>query len=485
MSGLADSSMQSYPVLKLFFGGEWHDIGRRDSMPVVNPATEATLGYLPVATRADMDAALSSAASGFELWRKQSPLARSDVLRRAASLIRERLHAIAGLITQEEGKSIAEARIETEAAAQTLEWFAEEGRRSYGRVIPSRIDGMTQMVVKEPVGPVLAIAPWNFPVVNPARKLGAALAAGCSCILKPPEEAPASATAVVRALDDAGLPKGVVSMLFGVPADISSYLIASDVVRKISFTGSVPVGKHLMSLCSSGMKRTTMELGGHGPVIIDRDVDLDAVVKLSAFAKYRNAGQVCVSPTRFYVHQAIYHEFTERFASAARTIPVGNGLGEGTIMGPLAHERRIGAIETLVADAERHGAKVRAGGRRRGNEGYFFEPTVLTDVPEAARIMNEEPFGPVALLNPIDSIEVGIEKANRLSYGLAAYGFSQNTAVTKNLASGLQAGMVGINSFTISFPETPFLGVKESGHGAENGIEGLETCLVSKFVSQS
>lgn len=485
MSDLAGSSTQSYPALKLFFGGEWHDADGRDTIPVVNPATEATLGHLPVATRADMDAALSSAASGFELWRKQSPLVRSDVLRRAAGLIRERLDAIARLITQEEGKSIAEARIETEAAAQTLEWFAEEGRRSYGRVIPSRIDGMTQMVVKEPVGPVLAIAPWNFPVVNPARKLGAALAAGCSCILKPPEEAPASATAVVRALDDAGLPKGVVSMIFGVPANISSYLIASDVIRKVSFTGSVPVGKHLMSLCSSGMKRTTMELGGHGPVIVDRDVDLDAVVKLSVFAKYRNAGQVCVSPTRFYVHQEIYHEFTERFVSATRTISVGNGLDESTTMGPLAHERRIGAIETLIADAERHGAKVRAGGRRRGNEGYFFEPTVLSDIPEVARIMNEEPFGPVALLNPIDSIEVGIEKANRLPYGLAAYGFARNAAVTKSLTSGLQAGMVGINSFTISFPETPFLGMKESGHGAENGIEGLETCLVSKFVSQT
>ena len=480
MRGPVDAS---YPALRLFLGGEWQGPEGRETIPVVNPATETALGSLPVATRADMDIALSAAASGFALWRRQSPLVRSDILRRAAGLIRQRLESIARLVTLEEGKPVGEARIEVEAAAQTLEWFAEEGRRAYGRVIPSRLEGMQQSVFKEPVGPVLAIAPWNFPVVNPARKLGAALAAGCSCILKPPEEAPASATAVVQALDDAGLPKGVVSMLFGVPAEISSYLIASDVVRKVSFTGSIPVGKHLMGLCAAGMKRTTMELGGHGPVIVDRDIDIDAVVKLSAFSKFRNAGQVCVSPTRFYVHQEIYRDFADRLAAAAQAVVVGNGLSEQTSMGPLAHSRRVGAIESLVADAGKYGARTLAGGRRKSNAGYFFEPTVLAEVSDEARIMNEEPFGPVALVNPISSLEDGIEQANRLPYGLAAYGFTRSVQGAKAMANDLQAGMVGVNSFIISFPETPFLGVKESGHGAENGIEGLETCLVSKFVS--
>ncbi|AZO45222.1 NAD-dependent succinate-semialdehyde dehydrogenase [Mesorhizobium sp. BR1-1-3] len=478
------SAVQSYPDLRLLIGGEWHERGDRESIPVFNPATEAVLGNLPVATQDDMDAALAAAATGFELWRRRSPLDRSDIIRRAAAIVRERGESIARLITLEEGKPLAEARIEAEAAAQTLEWFAEEGRRAYGRIIPSRIEGMQQFVVKEPVGPVLAIAPWNFPAVNPARKLGAALAAGCSCILKPPEEAPASAMSIVQALDDAGIPKGVISMLFGIPAEISSYLIASPIIRKVSFTGSVPVGKHLMALCAAGMKRTTMELGGHGSVIVDRDVDIDAVVRLSAMAKYRNAGQVCVSPTRFYVHKAIYVEFVERFAAIADGVVVGDGFLEDTAMGPLAHSRRGSALDELVADAEKHGANLRAGGHRRNSPGYFFSPTVLCDVSEHARVMNEEPFGPVALINPIDSIESGIKQANRLPYGLASYGFGATADAAKAFSSGLETGMVGINSFTISFPETPFLGIKDSGHGAENGVEGLETCLVSKFVSQ-
>lgn len=473
----------TYPRLQLFIAGEWIDAGTRQTLDVVDPATEEVLGELPVADRADMDRALAAAEAGFRLWRAVAPTERSAILRRAAAILRSRLDEVAKLATREEGKPIGEARLEVGAAAETLEWFAEEGRRAYGRVIPGRLDGWSATVVREPVGPVLALAPWNFPVVNPARKLGAALAAGCSCILKPPEEAPASATAVVRALDEAGLPKGVVSMLFGVPAEISSYLIASPVIKKVSFTGSVPVGKSLMALCAAGMKRTTMELGGHGPVIIDGDVDLEQVAKLCVAAKYRNAGQVCVSPTRFYVNEAVYERFVERFTAAAREIRLGSGVAEDTKMGPLAHARRIDAIEELVADARSSGAKVLLGGSRSGNVGYFYQPTILTDVPETAKIMNTEPFGPVAMINPFSRLENAISSANRLPYGLAGYGFAASARACNAIARGLEVGMVGINSFTISFPETPFLGVKESGHGAENGSEGLETCLVTKLIT--
>jgi succinate-semialdehyde dehydrogenase/glutarate-semialdehyde dehydrogenase len=474
-----------YPELNLLIGGEWVSGGDREHIPVINPATEEVLGQLPTATTADLDRALAAARDAFPVWRAKTPQERGRILKRAADLLRERIDAIARIATQEEGKPLAETRIEVGMAADIFEWYAEEGRRAYGRVLPQRASGVRMTVLKEPVGPVAGFAPWNFPLGNPARKIGAPLAAGCSCILKPAEETPASALEVARALLDAGLPKGVLSVVFGVPATISEHLISSPIIRAVHFTGSVPVGKQLTKLAADGMKRTTMELGGHGPVLVFEDVDLDQVLDLAVGAKFRNAGQVCVSPTRFYVHQSVYAKFVEGFVRRTRALKVGDGLVDGMQMGPLAHPRRLQAMASLLADARTHGAKFHTGGERIAGKGYFFQPTVLSDVPEAARIMNEEPFGPVALINPFASFEEAITRANRLPFGLAAYAFSRSSRTVNLLGEQIEAGMIGINSFQISVPESPFGGVKESGHGSEEGTEGLDTCLVTKFVNVS
>ena len=474
-----------YADLKLFIGGEWVARGTRATRPVINPATGATLGELPIATSADLERALDAAQRSFPMWRAKAPHERGRILRRAADLLRERTERIARLATQEEGKTLAETRWEVALSADIFEWYAEEGRRAYGRVLPQRASGVRMTVLKEPVGPVAAFAPWNFPIGNPARKIGAALGAGCPCILKPAEEAPASALEVAQALVDAGLPPGVLSVVFGVPAEISSYLLASPVIRAISFTGSIAVGKQLTKLAAEGMKRTTMELGGHAPVLVFDDVDVEQVLDQSVFAKYRNAGQVCVSPTRFYVHEKIYQRFVAGFAKRAGALRVGDGLEEGTQMGPLAHSRRVEAMESLLGDARERGARFHTGGSRIGTRGYFWQPTVLSDVGNEARIMNEEPFGPVALINPFSDFDAVMQQANRLPYGLAAFAFTRSSRTVNLVGEQIEAGMVGINSYAISVPESPFGGVKESGHGSEEGIEGLDACLVTKFVSEA
>ncbi|HSC07003.1 MAG TPA: NAD-dependent succinate-semialdehyde dehydrogenase [Steroidobacteraceae bacterium] len=471
--------------LRLFIGGEWVARGSRAVRPVINPATGATLGELPIATQADLDRALEAAQKSFPMWRAKAPHERGRILRRAAELMRERTDHIARLATQEEGKTLSEARWEVGLSAEIFEWYAEEGRRAYGRVLPQRAAGVRMTVLKEPVGPVAGFAPWNFPIGNPARKIGAALGAGCPCILKPAEEAPASALEVARALVDAGLPPGVLSVVFGIPADISSYLLASPVIRAISFTGSIAVGKQLMKLAAEGMKRTTMELGGHAPVLVFDDVDVEQVLDQSVFAKYRNAGQVCVSPTRFYVHEKVHDRFVEGFAKRAAALRVGDGLEDGIQMGPLAHARRLETMDALLADARERGAQFHTGGSRLGKQGFFWEPTVISGVGNDARIMNEEPFGPVAIITPFSDFDAVMQQANRLPYGLAAFAFTRSSRTVNLVGEQIEAGMVGINSYAISVPESPFGGVKESGHGSEEGIEGLEACLVTKFVSEA
>jgi succinate-semialdehyde dehydrogenase/glutarate-semialdehyde dehydrogenase len=452
---------------------------------VINPADGSLLARLPLASTNDLNRALLSAQSAYAGWRAAGPVARGVILKRAAGLLRERIELIASCMTQEMGKPLAESRIEAGIAADTLEWFAEEGRRAYGRVLPARSGDTRFMVVKEPVGVVAAFAPWNFPAVNAARKLGSALAAGCPCILKPAEEAPVSALAVGRALVDAGAPPGVVAIVFGVPSEVSTHLLASRIVRKVSFTGSVPVGRQLMKLAADCGQRTTMELGGHAPVIVFDDVNLDGVLDAALATKFRNAGQVCVSPTRFLIHHNVYDRFVEGFAERARALRVGNGLLDGVRMGPLAHVRRVQAISSLVDDAVSTGARLITGGRQIEGPGYFYEPTVLADVPLTARAMNEEPFGPVALIRPFTDMDEAIQEANRLPFGLAAFAFTDSAKRLSRISDQLEAGMLALNSFTLSIPDTPFLGVKDSGHGAENGIEGLEACLVTKLVSQT
>jgi succinate-semialdehyde dehydrogenase/glutarate-semialdehyde dehydrogenase len=475
----------SYPDLYLLVDGErLGAIGRR-TQPVINPATGAQLGELPLAKPADLDRALAATQRAWPAWRALGPRERGKLLQKAAQLLRDRSEAIARVATLEEGKTLAETRMELNAAAEILDWYAEEGRRAYGRVLPQRVTGMRMTVVKEPVGPVAAFAPWNFPLGNPARKLASALAAGCTVILKPAEETPASALAVAQSLVDAGVPPGVLQIVFGVPAEVSQHLISSPIIRAVHFTGSIPVGKQLTQLAAAGMKRTTMELGGHAPVLVFDDADVETVLDLAIGAKFRNAGQVCVSPTRFYVQEGIYDRFAAGFAARAQQLKVGDGLDPSVRMGPLAHQRRVPAVAGMIDEAVRDGARLLAGGKALPGPGYFYAPTVLADVPETTRIMNDEPFGPVALLRPFRSFEEVIAAANRLPYGLAAYAFTQNARRVNLLGEQVEAGMLGINSFTIAMPEAPFGGVKESGHGSEEGVEGLEACLVTKFITES
>ena len=474
-----------YSDLHLLIDGQRLRGEGRRTLPVINPATEEVLGELPLASPADLDRALEAAQRSWPVWRALGPQQRGRILRKAADLLRERVEPIARLATIEEGKALAEARVELNVSADIMEWYAEEGRRAYGRVLPQRTAGMRMTVVKEPVGPVAGFAPWNFPLGNPTRKLAAALAAGCSVIVKPAEEAPGCALAIAQALVDAGVPAGVLAVVFGVPAEVSQHLITSPVIRAVHFTGSIPVGKQLTALAAAGMKRTTMELGGHAPVLVFDDVDVDAVLDMSATAKFRNAGQVCVSPTRFFVHEAIYERFALGFAERAKSMTVGNGLDNGVRMGPLAHDRRRPAVAALIDEAVTSGARALAGGHALPGKGYFYAPTVLADVPDSARIMNEEPFGPVAVLQPFREFDEVIRQANRLPYGLAAYAFTQNARRVNLLGEQIESGMLGINSFTIAAPEAPFGGVKESGHGSEEGIEGLDSCLVTKFITES
>lgn len=483
--GRDHARMATYPEPALFIDGELVSAQGRHSQPIINPATEEVLGQLPHATPVDLDRALAAAQRSWGEWRALLPVQRAKILRKAADLMRSRAEEIARIATTEMGKSIHETRIELQVSAEVFDWYADEGRRAYGRVLPQRLPGQRMTIVKEPVGPVAAFAPWNFPLGNPARKIGAALAAGCTCILKPAEESAGSALAVARALHEAGVPKGVLAIVFGVPHEISTHLIASPIIRKVSFTGSIPVGKQLVKLAADGMKRTTMELGGHAPVIVFDDVDVEKVLDACVTAKYRNAGQVCVSPTRFYVHESIYMKFREGFAARAKALPVGDGLDEANRMGPLAHARRLAPVQSLIDDALTHGAKLLNGGKRIARKGFFFEPTVLADIPNSARVMNEEPFGPIALLNPFRDLDAVMAEANRLPFGLAAFGFTNDSRRVNLLGERIEAGMIGLNSFQISMPESPFGGVKESGHGSEEGIEGLEACLVTKFISVS
>lgn len=471
-----------YSDVLLYIDGVWQP-GRGKPIPILNPANEDTIGTVACADQDDLNRALDAAARGFAEWSRISAFERSKLMRRAADLLRGRQEDVARLMTLEQGKPLTESRAETAAAADIIDWFAEEARRTYGRVIPARSVNVQQLVVKEPVGPIAAFTPWNFPINQAVRKISAALAAGCSVILKAPEETPAAPAALVRAYADAGLPAGVLNLVYGNPAEISGHLIPHATIRKISFTGSTAVGKHLASLAGLHMKRVTMELGGHAPALVLPDADIEKTAKVLAMSKFRNAGQICVAPTRFIVHEDVHDEFIGRLAAAAEAINVGDGLADGTTMGPLANARRVHAMEDLIQDAVSKGARVVTGGRRIGNKGYFFEPTVLSAVPREARAMNEEPFGPLALVVPYGSLSEAIAEANRLNYGLAAYGFTRSAEHAATLAASIESGMVSINHYGLALPEVPFGGIKDSGYGSEGGTEAMEAYLNTKFVS--
>lgn len=474
----------TYPNTELFIDGQWQPASDGRTLAVFDPSDGREIGRVAHAGKVDLDQALSAAQDGFERWRDLSPADRSVYMRSAAQLLRERAEKIGTLITQEQGKPIAEATAEVFAAATIIEWFAEEGMRVYGRVVPSRsAPNMRQIVLKHPVGPVAAFTPWNFPINQVVRKLAAALCAGCSIVIKASEETPASPASLIHAFADAGVPAGVIGLVYGDPAEISSYLIAHPVIRKVTFTGSTPVGKQLAALAGLHMKRVTMELGGHAPVVVAEDADIAFAAVVAGRTKFINAGQVCISPTRFLVHESVVKEFSGALANVANSLVVGNGLSSETQMGPLANHRRLAALKQLTADAIECGATVLAGGNQIGQTGNFYQPTVLTDVPRNARVLSEEPFGPIAAIRPFNRIEEAIAEANALPFGLAGYAFTNSIRNADLLARTLDVGMLWINQPPTPSPEMPFGGVKDSGYGSEGGPEAVEAYLNTKAVS--
>lgn len=468
---------------QLFINGEWRKASNGEALVVTNPVNGQAVGTVACATQTDLENAVESAALGFSTWSKMAAFERYKIIRKAAAILRENLEDAARLITKEEGKPLSESRMEVASSADLLDWFGEEGRRTYGRTIPSRGLGIQQLTVKDPVGPCVGFTPWNFPMSQIVRKLGPALGAGCSIIIKGPEEAPGAPALLFRCLEEAEVPKGVANLVFGNPASVSSFLIPHPLVRKVSFTGSVPVGKQLAALAGLHMKRATMELGGHAPVIIAEDANIDSATTMLVAAKYRNAGQVCISPTRFIVQNRVYDEFVELFSQKAAALKVGDGLSDGVQMGPLINERRRSAVESLIADAVEKGATIKTGGKRIGNVGTFFEPTVVTGVTPEMRAMNEEPFGPVAWVRSYSDLNEAISEANRLPFGLGSYAWTRSAATARQLSQGVQAGMLTINHAGLGLPETPYGGVKDSGHGYEGGSEALDGYMQTRFVT--
>jgi len=469
--------------LKLFIDGVWKSGEGREAHTVVNPVDASPIAEVPYATKADVDEALAAAERTWPEWRSTDVEKRGAILHKTAKLLRERADQIAGTMTQEQGKVIAESRAEVLGSAQLFDWYAEEIKRDYGRTLV-RPAGQLSRVIRQPIGPTATFTPWNFPIYLLAKKVSAALAAGCTVISRPPHETPGCTTELFRALADAGIPNGVAQLVHGDADMISTTLIASKVIRKVSFTGSTGVGKHLMRLCADSMTRVTMELGGHAPVLIFDDCDLEKTLDMVVPQKFRNAGQVCVSPTRFYVQSGIYDAFLKGFAERTAKVKVGNGLEADTKMGPLANRRRPEAVGKLIDDAKAKGARVLAGGEP-GDGGFFFQPTLLADVPNEADIMNDEPFGPVAVSRPFETFEEAIEQANRLPYGLAAFAFTENGRRANLIGDLVESGMVGINTFAISIADAPFGGVKDSGFGSEGGREGLESYQVVKAIHQA
>ncbi len=470
--------------IEMLINGRWRSGSEGGSQPLINPATEEVLATVPHASEADLEEAVESSDKGFRTWRNFTPLERQKVMETAATLMEARIDEIAKNLTLEMGKPLLESKIEMNFVIDVTRWYGEEGKRAYGRLIPPRVPNVRQMVIKEPVGPACAFVAWNFPGTNVIRKVAGALAAGCSILIKPSEETPGTAVAITRCFQEAGLPDGVINLVFGIPDNVSRKVLGSWIPRKMSFTGSIAVGKHLQKLAADTMKRCTMELGGHSPVIIFDDADLESALDVTIGAKFRNAGQVCISPTRFYVQEKAYKTFVDGFTERVRSIKVGNGIEDGIQMGPLIDARRLPIMEDFVSDAKNRGARITTGGERIGNQGYFFAPTVLSDVPADAKIMNEEPFGPVAPMASFSTFEQVVESANSLPFGLASYVFTSNGATATKIGEELDSGLVGINHPMVSTPETPFGGVRESGYGSEGGIEGLDAFMRTKFVTE-
>lgn len=479
----ANTDVRSYPDVPLYIGSQWRSGEAGRTAPVYNPTTGDVIGQVALAELPDLAEAVAAGNRGFERWRTITVVDRALVLREAAAILRNRVDLIAPLISLEQGKPLSEARSEVMFSAEVIEWFADEGRRAYGRVIPSRGPDISAQAMMEPLGVIVGLTPWNYPVGQAVRKIAIALAAGCSIIVKVAEETPAAAAEMVRAFNDAGLPEGALQLVFGDPALVSEYLIAHPDVRGVSFTGSTAVGKRLTALAGAHLKRCVMELGGHAPAIVFADSDLAEAATSLAADKFHNAGQACISPTRLLVESSAYQRFLDLFASEARSVLVGNGLQETTTMGPLANARRVEALKELVRDAVDRGAQLVMGDLEKSQSGYFFPPTVLAHVPVDARIMNEEPFGPVAIVNRFDGAAQAITEANRLPYALAAYGWSRDIGHIETMKREVRSGMISINHNGLGYPEVPFGGLLDSGFGDEGGMEALREMTFSRFVS--
>ena len=470
--------------IELLINGRWCQGSEGKGQPLINPATEAILAEVPHASESDLEEALLSSAEGFKVWRDTTAIDRQTIMEKAARLMEDRIDEISKTLTMEMGKPLAESKIEMHFVIAVTRWYAEEGKRAYGRLVPSRVPGARQMVMKEPVGPSCAFVAWNFPGTNVIRKVAGALGAGCSMLIKPSEETPGTAVALARCFQDAGLPPGVLNIVFGIPDEVSRHILGSWIPRKMSFTGSVPVGKHLQKLAAETMKRCTMELGGHSPVIVFDDADVERALDITAGFKFRNAGQVCISPTRFFIQDRVYKSFVEGFTERARSLKVGNGLDDGIHMGPLVDARRLPIMQDFVDDACDNGATISTGGERIGNLGYYYAPTVLSDVPDKAKIMIEEPFGPIAPITHFNAFDDVVERANSLPFGLASYVFTSDGDKATKIGQALETGLVGINHAMVATPETPFGGINESGYGSEGGVEGLDAFLRTKFVTE-
>lgn len=484
-SPTSDTATMYDENLELLIDGTWCQGSDSKTLPLQNPATGTVIGQIPCASPEDLDKALEASQRAFGDWKLLTAAERWSYLSDAADLLQERKEALSRVLTQENGKSLKEAAGEIQFCVDAIRWYAEEGKRAYGRIIPARNPKVRQSVLKEPVGPALGFAAWNFPAGNVALKIAGALAAGCSIIVKPSNETPGTAVGIVRCFQDAGVPAGVIGLVFGPAGPISEHLIGSPIPKKVSLTGSTPVGKQLQKLAADTLKRCTMELGGHAPVLVFADADLERTLDLLVASKFRNAGQVCTSPTRFFIHRSIYEAFVAGFVERTRKLVVGNGLEDGVVMGPLITERRLDNMDELVADAVAQGAQVLTGGSRLEREGFFFAPTVLRDVPDTAMIMNHEPFGPVAALTAFDEFDEVIKRANALPYALAAYIFTRNGSTAARASQAIEAGVVGINHMSVHEAETPFGGFNESGYGHESGLEGLDAYLRTKMVADA
>lgn len=469
----------------MYIDGDWTPASDGAKMDIINPADEKKIDTIPVATKDDLDRALESADRAWRSWKEVDVWTRSAHIRRVSDIIKERKEEIAAVLTEEQGKPTAEAMGEIGAAAEQFDWYADESRRIYGRVIDGHSKEHRLLVIREPIGPVAAFSPWNFPALLSSRKIAPAIACGCSIIVKPAVEAPRTALCIAKAISDAGIPAGVLNMVTGKSSMISDHLIKSDIIRKVTLTGSVPIGQEILKLSADGIKVVTMELGGHSPVLIFEDANIDQAAETCAKTKYRNNGQVCISASRFYVQESVAERFIERFVEVTKSLVIGDGRDPKTDVGPISNMRRLEATERLVSDAVKKGAEVKCGGKRPEGfkKGFYYEPTVIVNVDPSMAIMTEEPFCPVAPISTFSDIEDALDKANSTEFGLAAYIFTENTKTAFLAAEGIEAGMVGVNTLLLAAPEIPFGGIKRSGFGREGGSEGIEAYTTTKYIN--